>query len=70
MSWVDELTAPSLSARSLWRDVRADLRSYEEAGLATADRVQFLILKLVQRCSYRAGWLAGVRARKQPLETR
>ena len=70
MSWVDELAASPLSARSMWRDIRADWRSYSEAGVPLANRFSFLGLRLVQRVAYRAGWLAGVRAKRRRPELR
>ena len=56
MSWTPELTPQSVKPDVLIFDLRADWRSYREAGLRVQDRLAFLCLRLLQRLVYRVGW--------------
>lgn len=64
MSWANELVPPPLTPRAIWAEATSAWKAYSEAKLPIPERLLFLCLRLVQRCSYNLGWEAGVQEGK------
>ena len=61
MSWHSELLPPRLSVSNLIHELAKAHSEYRAANLPASTRVVFMLLRVIQRMAYNAGWAAGKR---------